>query len=139
MLPSHNSIIASVIQRNISYFYLTLTILTSVYSQIVIKWRISNRFSDVRLPENLRVKILLLFTVVFDPFILSGLTATFISGLFWMATMTKLDISYAYPFTSLAFVLVLIFSYLLLGEPMSVQKVLGVFFIMLGIFITSKG
>lgn len=121
------------------YVYLFSTIILSVYSQIMIKWRISNHFTDLHLPEGLINKILLMFTIVFDPFIFSGLVATFASGLFWMATMTKLDISFAYPFTSLGFVLVLMFSVLLLGESLNIYKIVGVLFIMLGIFITSRG
>lgn len=125
--------------RFLPYVYLFSTILLSVYSQIMIKWRISAHFSDIHLPEGLWNKILLMFTIVFDPFIFSGLVATFASGLFWMATMTKLDISFAYPFTSLGFILVLLFSWLLLGETMNSYKVIGVLFIMLGIAITSRG
>ncbi len=121
------------------YVYLSSTILLSVYSQLMIKWRISSKFADAHLPDGLKDKILLMLRVVFDPFIFSGLVATFASGLFWMATMTKLDISYAYPFTSLGFVLVLIFSVLLFGEPLNAYKIVGVLCIMLGIFITSKG
>ena len=125
--------------RFLPYVYLFSTILLSVYSQIMIKWRISTHFPDIHLPEGLWNKILLMFTIVFDPFIFSGLVATFASGLFWMATMTKLDISFAYPFTSLGFILVLLFSWLLLGETMNSYKVIGVLFIMLGIVITSRG
>lgn len=125
--------------RFLPYIYLASTILLSVYSQIMIKWRISNHFPDLHLPEGIWNKIVLLLTIVFDPFIFSGLVATFASGLFWMATMTKLDISFAYPFTSLGFVLVLLFSVLLLGESLNVYKIAGVACIMLGIFITSRG
>ncbi len=123
----------------VPYIYLSSTILLSVYSQLMIKWRISSKFSDTHLPDGLAEKFFLMFRIVFDPFIFSGLVATFASGLFWMATMTKLDISYAYPFTSLGFVLVLIFSVLLFGEPLNAYKIIGVLCIMLGIFITSKG
>ena len=121
------------------YFYLAATIILSVYSQIMIKWRISRHFGDIHMPEEWVERFLLLFRIIFDPFIFSGLVATFASGLFWMATMTKLDISFAYPFTSLGFVLVLLCSWLLLGETMNAYKITGVICIMLGIVITSKG
>lgn len=125
--------------RFLPYIYLASTILLSVYSQIMIKWRISNHFPDLHLPEGIWNKIVLLLTIIFDPFIFSGLVATFASGLFWMATMTKLDISFAYPFTSLGFVLVLLFSWLLLEETMNGYKIVGVLFIMLGIAIAGRG
>lgn len=94
---------------------------------------------DIQIPEGLLGKFSLLMHVVFDPFIFSGLIATFASGLFWMATMTKLDISFAYPFTSLGFVLVLLFSYFLLGESLNAYKIIGVLVIILGIIIASRG
>ncbi len=121
------------------YFFLAATIMLSVYSQIMCKWRITTRFADVYLPDGLWPKVSLILTVIFDPFIFSALVATFASGLCWMATMTKLDISFAYPFTSLGFVLVLLFSALLLGEDLNAYKIAGVLVIMLGIFIASRG
>ena len=105
------------------YVFLTATIVLSVYSQLMIKWRMSSRFCDI----------------IFDPGVFSGLVATFLSGLFWMATMSKLDISFAYPFTSLGFVLVLLFSAFLFGESMNMYKIVGVLFIMLGVTIASRG
>lgn len=121
------------------YIFLIFTIILSVYSQIMCKWRISTKFSGIQLPEGGWDKINLVFTLIFDPFIFSTLIATFLSGLCWMATMAKLDISFAYPFTSLGFVLVLLFSSLLLGENMNAYKIIGVLLIMLGIVVTSRG
>ena len=77
------------------YVFLTATIVLSVYSQLMIKWRMSSRFCDIHLPEGLWDKFLLLLIIIFDPGVFSGLVATFLSGLFWMATMSKLDISFA--------------------------------------------
>lgn len=121
------------------YIYLAATIIFSVYSQLIIKWRMSTRFCDVYLPDGLWNKFVLLLTIIFDPGVFSGLVATFISGLFWMATMTKLEISFAYPFTSLGFVLVLLLSALIFNESINLYKIIGVIFIMLGVTITSRG
>ena len=128
-----------VLKNFLPYIFLASTIVLSVYSQIMIKWRISTHFHGLCLPTGILNKFVLLLTIVFDPFIFSGLVATFASGLFWMATMTKLDISFAYPFTSLGFVFVLLFSAFLLGESLNVYKIVGVLFIMLGIAIASRG
>ena len=121
------------------YVFLASTIILSVYSQLMIKWRMSTRFCDIHLPDALWDKFILLLTIIFDPGVFSGLVATFLSGLFWMATMSKLDISFAYPFTSLGFVLVLLFSAFLFGESMNLYKVVGVLFIMIGVTIASRG
>lgn len=125
--------------KSIAHFYLAATIATSVYSQLIIKWRISGRFAGLKIPEGIWPKIATLFTVIFDPFILSGLVATFVSGLCWMATMSKLEISYAYPFTSLGFVLVVLLSGLLFGETLNAWRICGVILIVAGITVASQG
>ena len=56
-----------------------------------------------------------------------------------MATMTKFDISYAYPFTMLGFVAVLALSALLLGESFNMYKIIGCLIIVIGVIITSRG
>lgn len=123
----------------IAHFYLAATIALSVYSQMVMKWRVSGRFAGLKIPEGVWQKALTLFTILFDPFIFSGLLATFVSGLCWMATMSKLEISYAYPFTSLGFALVVVLSWLLFGEAMNAWKIVGVLLIMAGIAVASQG
>jgi hypothetical protein len=54
---------------------------------------------------------------------MSGVAAGFLVMPFWMAAMTKFELSYAYASMSLAFVLVLILSTLLLHETVNVPKV----------------
>ena len=125
--------------RIIAHLYLAATIATSVYSQMIMKWRISGRFAGLKIPEGIWPKIVTLFTVLFDTFIVSGLFATFISGLCWMATMSKLEIGYAYPFTSLGFVLVVLLSGWLFGESLNAWRIWGVVLIVAGITVASQG
>lgn len=123
----------------IAHLYLAATIVTTVYSQLVIKWRIGGRFAGLKIPDGVWPKIVTLFTVLFDPFVFSGLVATFVSGLCWMATMSKLEIGYAYPFTSIGFVLVVLLSWLLFGESLNVWRVWGVILIVAGVTVASQG
>ncbi len=53
--------------------------------------------------------------------------------------MTKLELSFAYPFMSAAFVLVFLFSVFLFQEAVNWQKIVGLAFIVLGIIISSRG
>jgi len=117
------------------YFYIFGTIFFTVYGQIILKWRINGVGS---LPENFTDKIFFLLKLLFDPWIFSGFIAAFIASLFWMAAMTKFDISYAYPFMSSAFVLVFLLSVILFHEPISWQKIIGLLLIVAGITVTSR-
>lgn len=125
---------------NIGYLYLFLSISATVTSQIITKWRVSNYIVTLLpMPTEILGKVFFLFKVVFDPFIFTSCCLTFASGLLWMATMTKFDISYAYPLTMLGFVAVLVLSALILGEHFNIYKIAGCFVIILGVIIASRG
>ena len=53
--------------------------------------------------------------------------------------MTKLQLSHAYPFMSLAFVFVLICSGLFFHEPITQPKIIGVVLVIIGLAIGSRG
>jgi uncharacterized membrane protein len=119
----------------IGYFYILGTIVFTVYGQLVLKWRIA-QYGE--LPMHNTEKLVYLSRLFLDPFLVSGLASAFIASIFWLAAMTKFEISYAYPFMSLAFVLVLMLSVLLFKETLTVHKVIGMVLIVLGIVITSR-
>ena len=118
------------------YFYIFFTLLFTVYGQLILKWRLSNL--KVILPELVTDKLIYLIKLVLDPFIFSGFIAAFIASLFWMAAMTKFEITHAYPFMSLAPALVFLLGVFVLNESFTLGKVIGLLIIMIGIFITVK-
>ncbi len=122
--------------RFLDYFYIALTIGLSVYGQLILKWRIR----DVGpMPADAIEKLKFLVLLVFEPWIFSSFVAAFLASLAWMAAMTRFDLSYAYPFTSLSFVAVLVLSAWLLNEPFTWQKALGVALIVIGTAVASRG
>lgn len=120
----------------ISHLYIFLTIIFAVASQLIIKWKMSEY--DLSQFNNIYEKFSFAFEMLFNPYIMLSLFLTLLSGLSWMIAMTKFDISYAYPFTTLGFVLVFLFSIFLFHEPLTWQKTIGLFFIVAGIIISSK-
>ncbi len=118
------------------YLYIFGTLFFTVYGQIILKWRLSSL--KVELPESMVDKIIYLVKLVFDPFVFSGFAAAFIASLFWMAAMTKFEITKAYPFMSLAPALVFVIGMLFLGEQFTMGKLIGLVLIILGTFVTVK-
>lgn len=120
----------------IGYLYIGGCIACTVYGQLVIKWRMGTKGE---LPEAAAEKLAFLLQTLFgDIFMLSGFAAAFAASLFWMAAMTKFDLSFAYPFMSLAFVLVLLLSVTLLQEELTLGKTLGVLLICAGVITSSR-
>ncbi len=120
----------------INHLYIFLTVIFAVSSQLIIKWQMSK----VSLEDGINIyeKFIFAFHMLINPYIILSIVLTLFSGLSWIIAMTKFDISYAYPFTALGFVLILFFSSLLFDETISIYKIIGVVFITIGIFIISK-
>jgi drug/metabolite transporter (DMT)-like permease len=70
---------------------------------------------------------------------LSVFFAAFLASLCWFGAMTKLQLSHAYPLTSLSFVLVLVLSFVFFQEPITWAKVAGLALILGGITVASLG
>jgi multidrug transporter EmrE-like cation transporter len=119
-----------------SHFYIFLTILLTVYGQIVTKWQVQGAGS---LPLDTIEKIQYIIKLLLNPWVISSFVCAFLAALSWMAAMTKFPLSYAYPFMSLAFVLVIFLSAIFFKEPITIGKSVGMGFIVLGIIVGSKG
>ena len=119
-----------------SYFYISLTIVFTVYGQLVIKWQILKAGT---FPENGIEKLWFLGHLLLNPWVISSLLAALLASIAWMAAMTKLQLSHAYPFMGLAFILVMICSGMLLNEPITTPKVVGLAFVVIGLAIGSNG
>ena len=85
-----------------------------------------------------KLNIFLFHFLLLNGWIISALFAAFLASLTWMAAMTKLPLSYAYPFMSLSFVLVTILSVLFFNEVMTIPKVLGLSLIIIGLIVSSS-
>jgi multidrug transporter EmrE-like cation transporter len=119
-----------------SYLYIAATILFTVYGQLIFKWQVSLVGA---LPESADEKLWFMLRLVLKPWVISGFVAALAASICWMMAVSKLDLSHAYPFMSLSFVLVLVLSALFFGEPLTGAKVLGMALIMAGLVVASRG
>jgi len=120
----------------IGYLYILGTVLCTVYGQLILKWRIV-RYGT--LPDGICSKFIFLFKLLFDPFIFSGFTIAFMASFFWMAAMTKFDLSYAYPIIVGGLALITsVFAIIFFKEPLSIYKIIGISLIILGVYTLGK-
>ncbi len=118
--------------KAMGYIYILLTIIFTVYGQLILKWRIGLKGA---IPEENFEKLIYFKNLFFDLWILSGFAAAFIASLAWMATLTKFELSYAYPFMSMSFVLVFFASVFLFNDAVTWQKVTGLILIISGLIV----
>ncbi|MEO8870307.1 MAG: EamA family transporter [Granulicella sp.] len=119
-----------------AYLLVLMTVACTVYGQLIIKWHVlaAGKF-PAAMPERIRFMAALLV----NPWIISAFVAAFLASLTWMAAMTKLPISQAYPLNSMTFIFVVLCGGFLFSEPLGMQKFVGVGLIIIGIIVASQG
>ncbi|TCR67247.1 hypothetical protein EV560_103304 [Bosea sp. BK604] len=77
--------------------------------------------------------------VVFNPFVFAGLCTFVISMASHLIVLSKVQISYAYPFLSLAYVVVAAYAYFVFNEDLTAARIAGIGLIVVGtIFIAQS-
>jgi drug/metabolite transporter (DMT)-like permease len=117
------------------FFYIVLTIAFTVYGQMVIKWQVD---LAGEFPPDTGEKMIFIFRLLLNPWVISSFASAFVASLFWMAAMTQFDLSFAYPFMSLSYVVVMVLSYLLMNEALTWNKVIGTLVIVAGLYIITR-
>ena len=117
------------------YLVIILSVILNVMGQITIKKEISK---TAGLPDTFIEKLMFLLCLLVKPWIIFGFCMTFIAAMLWMAALTKTELSQAYPFMGLSFVMILLFSWLFLNEQITMAKVLGTMLIVIGVIVTNN-
>ncbi|HEX7939183.1 MAG TPA: EamA family transporter [Gemmatimonadaceae bacterium] len=120
----------------VDYLYIAGVILFTVYGQVVLKWQM-NRAGP--LPDAWTDKSAALLRLLLNPWVLSCIAAGALAMLSWMAALTRFQLSYAYPFVSVSFALMLLLSAALFGESITPFKAAGVALIILGVAVGARG
>lgn len=121
--------------RTLAHVFILATILLGLYGQVVLKWQV-NRAGP--LPDDLPGRVEFVLRLLLNPWVISSLGAAFLGMVTWMLALSKADLSYAYPFTSLSFVLVLAASVLVFREPVTATKVAGLVLVVAGLWVGSR-
>jgi multidrug transporter EmrE-like cation transporter len=118
------------------YLYITLTILFTVYGQLILKQQVNKVGVMPSGLELIQFYVNFIFT---RPLVLSGFLSAILASVAWIGALSKFELSYSYPFMSLNFVVVVILSFFLFGENVNWFKIIGLILICIGVFIVSKG
>ena len=113
-----------------------ISILFAVIGQLLLKMgmlRIGKFSFDISTLVHQYIRILL------NPFVIAGLVGFFVSMLVWLYVLSRMELSFAYPFVALNYVLILFGSHFLLKEAITPMKVIGVVVIVIGVYLVARG
>jgi drug/metabolite transporter (DMT)-like permease len=116
------------------WWLILLSISSSVAGQTVIKLGVSRPGASDAASSILSLVAL----IVKSPLILLGLILYGAGALAWISVLTRLELSYAYPFLALNFVLVALVSRVALGESIPTLRWLGIAVICVGILLVAR-
>jgi multidrug transporter EmrE-like cation transporter len=116
-----------------AYVFLFISIAANSLGQILMKYA-ADRLTIDKLFAWASLREILL-----NPYVIGGIT-TYVIGMFaWLFTLSKLELSVAYPFLALTYVVVFVAAVVLFKETVLATKILGVVLIMAGIILVSGG
>ena len=78
-----------------------------------------------------------LLKLVFQPVVFSGLILYVVSTILWLLALSKTTLNFAYPFTALTFILVMLSSRAIFLESIPTLRYCGMSLIILGILLSS--
>lgn len=80
----------------------------------------------------------LILNALAEPFVLGGLACYGFGALLWLFVLAKLDVSMAYPFVGLGFILTMILGAMVLNEQVGALRILGTVLVVAGVVLVAK-
>ncbi len=76
--------------------------------------------------------------MLLSPYVIGGLALYGVGTILWLFALRQLELSVAYPFVAMSFVMVLASGVFFLGEPLSAGRIIGVCLIVSGLVVISR-
>ena len=73
-----------------------------------------------------------------SPFIAGGLACYVVSVGVWILALSRVPVSIAYPMLSVGYIVNALAAWYLFGESLSMQKLVGIGFIVIGVFLVAR-
>ena len=119
------------------YPLILLSVTISALAQVTLKAGMASREMQLQLAGGLRFEALL--QVLLNPFVILGLGLYFGSAAIWLLVLSRAQLSMAYPFMALGFVLTAILGRLFFHDSLTLPKIGGTLLIVSGVLVLSRG
>ena len=121
---------------NAAAFSLVLTgVLLNAAAQLLLKAG-TNRIGEFAFSLDNVVPIGL--KVASSPFVLGGLACYAVSVVVWIMALSRVPVSIAYPMLSIGYIVNAGAAWILFGESLTAQKLIGIGFIIVGVWLVAR-
>ncbi len=122
--------------KSLSIVLILFTVFTNAAAQIMLKKGMLS-FGALSPAPGVAGLVGTAFSVVFSPWVFAGLSMFVISMASHLIVLSRVQLSFAYPFLSLAYVVVAAYAFFVFGEDVGPARIAGIALIMAGtVFIS---
>jgi multidrug transporter EmrE-like cation transporter len=107
----------------------------SAFAQIALKHGMSRPEVQKALASMQYPKVII--EIVANSGVICGILMYVAGMVLWLFVLAKIDVSQAYPFVGIGFVITMSLGYLLFGETLSIYRISGALFVAIGIMLIS--
>lgn len=119
----------------IAISYILVSVVAGAVGQILLK-KGMNSMGPLTLSFDQLFNIL--WRIGTNPYVVIGLFIYVAGVVFWLAALSRVDLSYAYPFASLSYLVMLFASWQLFNENITPFRLAGTLVVCLGVFLISR-
>lgn len=121
----------------LSWGVLILSIFFNVYGVFVIKLKI-NKLGPIPL-DTVSMGLNYFFVLLKSPLVVSGVILFFIAPFLFAVALSRMEIAVAYPAqVGLNFLFLILLAVIFLGEEFTFYKILGIIFVLVGVYLLHK-
>jgi drug/metabolite transporter (DMT)-like permease len=122
-------------KMNVAIAYILVAVAASAAGQILLKKGMSS-MGPLTLSFNQVFGVI--WQIATNPYVVIGLIIYVGGTLFWLVALSRVALSFAYPFASLSYIVMLLASWWLFKEDISLIRVIGTVVVGLGVLIISR-
>lgn len=115
-------------------YFIFLSIFLNAAAQVLVKYGARGIQFDLSLKQIVPTII----SMVKNMCIMGGLVLYGISFIVWVKVLSQAELSYAYPMVSIGYIIIMLLSYILFKENITPVRIVGVFFIIIGVIFVSR-
>jgi len=116
----------------IAVIYILVSVVASTIGQLLLK-KGMNSVGSITLTVDQILSTT--WKMATNPYVFIGLLIYGAGTIFWLAALSRVDLSYAYPFASLSYVVMLIASWMMFDEQITLTRIFGTVVIGIGVFL----
>jgi multidrug transporter EmrE-like cation transporter len=111
--------------------FIISSVLLNAFAQILLKAGMK-QFGIIELKNNI---IHTSVSIALNPYIITGFISYGVSIILWLWVLSKVDVSLAYPFQALGYIVVTILAWLIFQEDITLTRIIALIFISIGLII----